>query len=213
MRRLRRQPSCKSWRYDPGRQRLEITTSGGVRPSLFVLSDPPRIVVDFPNTVWNQPERLEPYNSLVRAVRISQFNSQTSRLILDLAEPLSESAVELQTAGPELWAIQINASAAAAPQPTLTPLLPPSSAPQLLTPPSAPNSATTTSQAPQLLTPPPPSSAHARADAHTPPITPQCSNSDPDTTAAAQCWPSAPTVDTAPTRRSARSAFGARINQ
>ncbi len=171
----------QSWRYDPGRQRLEITTTGGVRPSLFVLSDPPRIVVDLPNTLWNQPERLEPYNSLVRAVRISQFNSQTSRLILDLAQPLSESAVELQTAGAELWAVQINPSAAT--PPTLTPLLPPpvSQAPQLLTPPppssptpiptltpllpppSAPTPVPTltpllppsANQAPQLLTPPP----------------------------------------------------------
>lgn len=101
-----------NWRYDSEKVRLEVNTQGDVRPSLFILQDPPRVVLDFPNTEWGAAPKHIPQIGRVQSLRISQLDPTTTRFVLTLERSfdLSLDQLQLQTAGPKRWAVRfINA--------------------------------------------------------------------------------------------------------
>ena len=67
------------WRFDPQQNRLEFTTDAGVQPRAQLLSNPTRIVVDLPGTTLGQPTVNQAVTGTVRAIRIGQFDAQTTR--------------------------------------------------------------------------------------------------------------------------------------
>ncbi|WP_017324326.1 N-acetylmuramoyl-L-alanine amidase [Synechococcus sp. PCC 7336] len=124
----------RDWSYNPASGRLEVNAGGAIRPELFTLDNPSRVVVDFPKVIWGQPERIERYRGdRVQALRISQFNPDTTRIVLDIDpdRPISPAELQLLTASPERWAVQLarspqqNVSPVAAAAPPQTELLPP----------------------------------------------------------------------------------------
>lgn len=123
----------RSWTYLPNLERLLVDTSGSVRPRLYTLDDPDRIVLDFPNTIWGQPERVQRYFvGKVRSLRISQFDSLTTRIVLDVdpQHPIDANDLKLLTANPERWAVEIQPTAPTTPLATTnlpTPSNPPAS--------------------------------------------------------------------------------------
>ncbi len=188
----------ESWRYDSEQVRLEITTTGSVRPSLFTLQDPPRVVLDFANTTFTEGSKHIPQIGKVQSLRISQMDTMTTRFVLTLERDVSLTSdlVQLQTAGPERWAVQfLNADALAyippsrplitsptttptgsIPSPTLTPAPPPAiPAPSPVQIPSGPGSLPAPPQVPSVPLEPlaPPTGSAPIVPATTPPaITP-----------------------------------------
>jgi N-acetylmuramoyl-L-alanine amidase len=112
------------WYYDPQQGRLEVNTQGEVRPFLFVLQNPPRVVLDFPNTRFGQEPQTQTFAGRVTSLQISQLTDTITRFVLYLQpdQPLSLNHLQLLTAGPSRWAVQFTQAAPP------SPLFPPSSA-------------------------------------------------------------------------------------
>ncbi|MBF2097622.1 MAG: N-acetylmuramoyl-L-alanine amidase [Gloeomargaritaceae cyanobacterium C42_A2020_066] len=101
----------QSWWYDPLLNRLEFATEGGVQPQVQVLADPPRIVVDLPNSALGRPAqaRALTYAPGVRAIRAGQFDIQTTRLVVELDSDHSFDLNQLnpQSLGGNRWRLQL----------------------------------------------------------------------------------------------------------
>ncbi|MDX2271151.1 MAG: N-acetylmuramoyl-L-alanine amidase [Cyanobacteriota bacterium] len=123
-----------SWDYQPETGRLEVTTTGAVRPSLFILQNPPRVVVDFPNTRLGRDPQSASYPGRVQTLQVSQMTDTVTRFVMtvDPSQPLTLQQLQLQTADPQRWAVQFtNAANLALPTANITSGSPP---PPLSTP-------------------------------------------------------------------------------
>ena len=60
----------RHWEYDPYTNELQITSEE--TPDYFILADPPRIVIDIPNSNFGKNSSQENYPGLVRTIRISE---------------------------------------------------------------------------------------------------------------------------------------------
>lgn len=74
-----------NWRFSPETGKLEINLSSGKTPNYFYLSDPPRIVVDIPDTHLGYIPTKKNYTGAVQKIRVSQFDNNTTRIVIDLA--------------------------------------------------------------------------------------------------------------------------------
>ncbi len=73
------------WSFDPNQNQLEFTLEESTTPKYFVLENPVRIVIDLPNTDLGNVKTKENYSSMVREVRLSQFEEGVTRLVLELS--------------------------------------------------------------------------------------------------------------------------------
>jgi len=104
-----------NWRFDRIGNRLEFSTALPTQPQVQVLNDPPRIVVDLPGTVLGRPPESRDIipmvgrESLVRQVRLGQFDPQTSRLVVELYPDyvLTPEQVQPRTVGMNQWVIAL----------------------------------------------------------------------------------------------------------
>ncbi|MDJ0736228.1 MAG: AMIN domain-containing protein [Nostocaceae cyanobacterium] len=75
----------EDWRFYPESLQLEIRLSGGTQPSQFYLRQPERIVVDLPDTKLGFVPTRQDYNGDIKSIRVSQFDENTTRIVLDIA--------------------------------------------------------------------------------------------------------------------------------
>ena len=73
------------WRYDPAANQLEVRLQAQTTPQYFVLAQPPRIVLDLPNTLVGKVVTQQNYSGAVRKVRVSQFQPDVTRIVLELS--------------------------------------------------------------------------------------------------------------------------------
>ena len=80
-------PSAKleDWRFYPEASQLEINLSAGTTPNYFYLAQPPRIVVDLPNTKLGYVSTQQNYSGAIQKIRVSQLKANVTRIVLDLA--------------------------------------------------------------------------------------------------------------------------------
>ncbi|NET69750.1 MAG: AMIN domain-containing protein [Sphaerospermopsis sp. SIO1G2] len=72
------------WEFNPKSQKLEITLSATTKPEYFYLHQPPRLVVDLPNTQLGNVDTKKTYPGTMQKVRVSQFTSNITRIVIDL---------------------------------------------------------------------------------------------------------------------------------
>ncbi|MBW4562583.1 MAG: AMIN domain-containing protein [Mojavia pulchra JT2-VF2] len=86
------------WRFNPKTLQLEFTLSVGATPHHFYLTQPPRIVVDLPNTKLGYVPTQQTYSGAIQRVRVSQLKADVTRIVLDLAPGsfVSPNQVQLQ---------------------------------------------------------------------------------------------------------------------
>ncbi|MEA5550843.1 N-acetylmuramoyl-L-alanine amidase [Anabaena cylindrica UHCC 0172] len=127
----------ESWRFDSNQNRLEINTSGAVQPQAQLIFNPTRLVIDLPNTEFGRSQTQQ-IGGAIRAIRIGQFDEQTTRLVIELTPgyTLDPNLVKFTGVSSSRWIVQLpNLEAEAAPsssyigqQTTETPtLIPPQS--------------------------------------------------------------------------------------
>jgi N-acetylmuramoyl-L-alanine amidase len=97
------------WRFDPQQNRLEFSTDEDVQPSAQLLANPTRIVVDLPGTTLGQPTINQAEQGTVKAIRIGQFDAQTTRLVIEMAAgyTVDPDAVIIQGHTPTNWIVQL----------------------------------------------------------------------------------------------------------
>jgi N-acetylmuramoyl-L-alanine amidase len=75
----------ESWRFDTNQNRLEINTSSAVQPQAQLIFNPTRLVIDLPETKLDRPSLTQQIGGKIRAIRVGQFDEQTTRLVVELA--------------------------------------------------------------------------------------------------------------------------------
>ncbi|MBW4687421.1 MAG: AMIN domain-containing protein [Komarekiella atlantica HA4396-MV6] len=84
------------WRFYPEKVQLEITLSAGTTPRYFYLAQPPRIVVDLPDTQLGYVTTQQNYSGAIQRIRVSQLTASSTRIVLDLAPSTSLNLKQLQ---------------------------------------------------------------------------------------------------------------------
>ena len=74
-----------NWEFNPKSQQLEINLSATATPQYFYLIQPPRLVLDLPNTKLGKVLTQKEYAGAIQKIRISQLNANITRIVLDLA--------------------------------------------------------------------------------------------------------------------------------
>jgi beta-lactamase class A len=132
--------TLQNWRVDNQQNRLEFTTDEPVQPEVQFVPNPSRLVVTLPGIRWAQPKINQPYNGLVRSLRIARFEPTTTRMVVDLAPDTTidpTKVVVRPSANRSSWTIQLPPGTSTNGQPTPTGdvaiAVPPMPAPQLST--------------------------------------------------------------------------------
>jgi N-acetylmuramoyl-L-alanine amidase len=84
------------WRYDPAANQLEVRLQAQTTPQYFVLAQPPRIVLDLPNTLVGKVVTQQNYSGAVRKVRVSQFQPDVTRIVLELSPEVVLAVGQMQ---------------------------------------------------------------------------------------------------------------------
>ena len=92
----------EDWRFSPQGSQLEISLSAPSQPQYFYLAQPPRIVVDLPDTKLGYVPTQQNYNGAIQRIRVSQLNEDVTRIVMDLAPGVffDRNRVQLQ---PTSW--------------------------------------------------------------------------------------------------------------
>ena len=121
-----------NWQFNPKTQQLEINLSAIAKPKYFYLRQPPRLVLDLPNTKLGKVLTQQEYAGVVQKIRISQLNANITRIVLDLlpGTQIQPNQVQLQPISrqnPTRWVFKPHISPTTASH-LLTPIntLPPS---------------------------------------------------------------------------------------
>ena len=99
----------QSWKFDARQNRLDFTTDEGVQPTAQLIANPTRVVVDLPGIRWGKPKASQLVGGAVQAVRIGQFNAQTTRLVVELAPGYTVEPQQVQVRGQSFnqWSVQL----------------------------------------------------------------------------------------------------------
>jgi len=87
---------------------ISFSSTEHIEPEMFVLSDPPRLVIDFFNAQRgnNIIDKLEADDGLLKSIRTARFNEDTVRFVADMQE-LTGYSISEQKNG-DLYSYQIN---------------------------------------------------------------------------------------------------------
>lgn len=104
--------SLLDWRFDPNTNQLQMLLNDGTIPRYSVLDQPARIAIDLPNTKLGNVVTRQVYSGAVQQIRVSQFQANTARIVLDLAPDvfLDSSQIDLQrvssTLNGNIWVLR-----------------------------------------------------------------------------------------------------------
>ncbi|MCT7971463.1 N-acetylmuramoyl-L-alanine amidase [Laspinema olomoucense] len=117
-----------SWRFERDRNQLNFRTTGNVQPKAQLLSNPTRLIIDLPGTTLGQTTVRQQVGGTIREIRVGQFERQTSRIVVELAEgyTLDPDQVQFRGSSPSQWSVQLpTPQREVATSPTQTPVPPP----------------------------------------------------------------------------------------
>lgn len=145
----------QSWKFDAQRQELEIITDEDVQPTAQLVPDPARLVIDLPGIALEGATIHEALSGTVRSIRIGQFDSQTTRLVIELAPgyTLEPNQVKFRGVSARQWVVTLPAPIAATPQPgmALEPTATPLAQAKVIKPATPPAIAATSTQPTALI--------------------------------------------------------------
>ncbi len=97
------------WRFNASQNQLEFTTDDGVQPRAQLIANPTRLVIDLPGTTLGRPAITQSFNGAITAVRVAQFDRQTTRLVVELAPEytIDPQQVKFRGIAPNQWTVQL----------------------------------------------------------------------------------------------------------
>lgn len=97
------------WRFEPNQNRLIFTTDQGIQPTAQLIPNPTRLVIDLPGTTLGRPTVTENYGGLITSVRIGQFDSRTTRVVIQLAPgyTFNPQGIRIKGLSPTQWSVQL----------------------------------------------------------------------------------------------------------
>ncbi|MCC5608027.1 N-acetylmuramoyl-L-alanine amidase [Nostoc sp. CHAB 5834] len=99
----------QSWRFDTNQNRLEINTLGDVQPQAQLIFNPTRLVIDLPGTTFGRPQLTQQVGGGIRAIRVGQFDEQTTRIVVELTPgyTLDPKGVQFVGTTGDRWMVQL----------------------------------------------------------------------------------------------------------
>lgn len=99
------------WRYESSQSRLIFTTDERVQPRAQLVSDPTRVVIDLPGISLGRPSVRQAVGGTVTSVRVGQFDTQTTRLVIEMAPgyTLDPQQVRIRGLSPTQWTVDLPA--------------------------------------------------------------------------------------------------------
>jgi hypothetical protein len=96
-----------NWQFDPNTRELQVTVPEGTTPRYFLLAEPPRIVLDLPNTQIGTVPEQQVFNGAVRQIRVGQFQPGLTRIVIELVADaeFAPGQVELRQEG-DRWILR-----------------------------------------------------------------------------------------------------------
>lgn len=122
-------------RFDANQNRLDLTTDEAVQPRIQVLPNPTRIIVDLPGISLERSKVEQQVGGAVRSVRVAQFDSRTTRVVIELnpGYTIESPQVQLRRNSSREWTVEFpqlgGVAHSANPNPILLQQLPPSPPP------------------------------------------------------------------------------------
>ena len=100
----------ESWHFDPTRNQLDLTTDSGIQPKIFLIDNPKRLIIDLSGTILGYPTTKQNFGSAIREIRVAQLDSQTTRLVIELASgyTVSSQSVIVKGDSPSHWVIKLS---------------------------------------------------------------------------------------------------------
>ncbi len=97
------------WRFNENDNRLIFQTEDRVQPKAQLIFNPTRVVIDLPQTVFGHSLVNQPVGGVVRAVRVGQFNQETTRLVVELAPgyTVDPQQVKIREESPQRWSVEL----------------------------------------------------------------------------------------------------------
>ncbi len=99
----------ESWRFDANQNRLEFNTLGNVQPQAQLIFNPTRLVIDLPGTTFGRPQLTQQVGGGIRAIRVGQFDEQTTRIVVELTPgyTLDPKRVQFVSTTGDRWMVQL----------------------------------------------------------------------------------------------------------
>ena len=99
------------WTFNPNTQQLEVTLPQDITPRYFLLAEPARLILDIPNTQVGEVVMERAYSGPVRRIRVSQYNADSTRIVMELApgtvlEPQQAQLQPTDDRGQTRWRLQ-----------------------------------------------------------------------------------------------------------
>ncbi|HEY9610150.1 N-acetylmuramoyl-L-alanine amidase [Allocoleopsis sp.] len=97
------------WRFDSNQNQLVFTTDDSVQPKAQLYANPTRLIIDLPGTTLGRPTLNQPIAGAIREVRVGQYNSQMTRIVVELAPgyTIDPRQVLFQALSPSQWSVQL----------------------------------------------------------------------------------------------------------
>lgn len=98
-----------SWQFDANQNRLVFRTETGVQPRAKLIANPTRVVVDLPGTTLGHAMVERSVGQTIRKVRVGQFDSNTTRFVVELASgyTLDPQQIRVRGASANQWSVQL----------------------------------------------------------------------------------------------------------
>jgi N-acetylmuramoyl-L-alanine amidase len=119
------------WRFESANNRLVFNTDSRVQPTAQLVPDPTRVVIDLPGITLGRPTVNQPIGGKVTGIRVAQFDSNTTRLVIELAPGYTVDPQQVKVRGisPTQWTVDLPTPQLVS-QPTNPNLSPPTGSPQ-----------------------------------------------------------------------------------
>jgi beta-lactamase class A len=97
------------WRFNTERNVIGLITNGNVKPTVFLLSNPNRLVIDLPGTNKKGSTIRSQYGGAVKEIRISEVSGNVTRAVIELAPGFGVSSRNIKVASdsPGRWYIRM----------------------------------------------------------------------------------------------------------
>jgi beta-lactamase class A len=97
------------WRFNTERNVIGLITDRNVKPTVFLLSNPNRLVIDLPGTDKKGPTIRSQYGGAIKEIRISEVSGNVTRAVIELSPGFGVSSRNIKVASnsPGKWYIRM----------------------------------------------------------------------------------------------------------
>jgi beta-lactamase class A len=97
------------WGFSTERNVIRLNTDTSVKPTVFLLSNPNRLVIDLPGTEKKGPTIRNQYGGAIREIRISEVSGNVTRAVIELSSGFGVSSrnIKVVSDAPGRWYVRM----------------------------------------------------------------------------------------------------------